>query len=387
MQAPELTGGAPRILFVDDEPTSRKWFAREFGDEFMVVTAGGADEALAMLGQRSSGIGVLVTDYRMPERDGMKLLHAVQRDFRHVIRLLATAYAEKDVAIAAVNQVRVLRILEKPLDGGTTREALREALALYRSQTLERMVNEGRVAALREALGFLAHELNTPLATVRGLVHSVAVRQLAPPEGDAGGVARFAEDHPGEIVAALERAERRALYCQSLVSTFVQSARDAYPGAVAQSVSAGSLVAALLDEFPFEDNERTLVCTEVRHDFHLPGRRDLLYLVLCTLAKNALLALRGRPGAQLRIEFDCDPSAPAGRRAWMRFHDNGPGIPPEVLAKLTREPVTTRADSGGNGMGLMFCHRVMQAINGSIDIQSAPGQGTAVTLYFQQLAA
>ena len=47
----------------------------------------------------------------------MKLLRAVQRDLRHVIRLLATAYAEKDVAIAAVNQGKVLRILEKPLDG------------------------------------------------------------------------------------------------------------------------------------------------------------------------------------------------------------------------------------------------------------------------------
>lgn len=387
MHPPELSGVTPRILFVDDEPTSRKWFAREFGDEFTVVTAGGADEALAMLGERSSEFGVLVTDYRMPERDGMKLLRAVQRDFRHVIRLLATAYAEKDVAIAAVNQGKVLRILEKPLDGAATREALREALALYRSQTLERMVNEGRVAALREALGFLAHELNTPLATVRGLVSTVAGRQLPAGAEGVAGVARFTEDYPGEIVAALERAERRALYCQSLVSTFVQSARDAYPGAVPQSVSAGSLVGALLDEFPFEDNERTLVSIDVRHDFHLPGRRDLLYLVLCTLAKNALLALRGRPGARLCIEVDCDASALPGRRAWMQFRDNGPGIPSEVLGKLTREPVTTRADSGGNGMGLMFCHRVMQAINGSIDIQSVPGQGTAVTLYFQQLAS
>src|SRR6478609_8852593 len=169
----ELSGEAPSILYVDDEPTSRKWFSLEFGDEFRVVTAGGADEALRILGERSAEFGVLVTDYRMPERDGMKLLRAVQRDFRHVIRLLATAYAEKDVAIAAVNQGKVMRILEKPLDGEATREALREAIAMYRSQALERMLNEGRVAALREAIGFLAHELNTPLATVRGYVSTV----------------------------------------------------------------------------------------------------------------------------------------------------------------------------------------------------------------------
>jgi two-component system response regulator PhcR len=383
MQAHELSGEPPCVLFVDDEPTSRKWFAREFGDEFRVLTAGSADEALAMLAARGTEFGVLVTDYRMPERDGMKLLRAVQRDFRHVIRLLATAYAEKDVAIAAVNHGKVLRILEKPLDGDATREALREALALYRQQALERAVNEGRVAALREALGFLAHELNTPLATVRGYVGSVASRYLPPGPDSPPGIAQFTEEHAGELRTALERAERRALYCQSLVSTFVQSARDAYPDAVPQSIRASSLVEALLDEFPFEDGERAIVSLDVRRDFHLPGRRDLLYLVLCTLAKNALLALRGRADGKLVLEVGCAADTPPGQRAWVRVRDNGPGIAPEILAKLTREPVTTRAAAGGSGMGLMFCQRVMQAINGAIHVESTVGEGTVVSLYFQ----
>ena len=164
------------VLFVDDEAPSRKWFLRCFGDEFEVVAAAGADEALAVLADRGRQFAVLLTDYRMPGQDGMKLLRQVQRDHRHVVRLLATAYAEKDVAIAAVNHGKVLRILEKPLEDEPTREALREALALYRSQALERMLNENRVAALRETLGFLAHELNTPLSTVRGCVASVAAR-------------------------------------------------------------------------------------------------------------------------------------------------------------------------------------------------------------------
>ena len=69
MQATDLPGDAPFVLFVDDEPTSRKWFAREFGDEFKVATAASADEALAILGERSHEFGVMVTDYRMPERD------------------------------------------------------------------------------------------------------------------------------------------------------------------------------------------------------------------------------------------------------------------------------------------------------------------------------
>jgi two-component system response regulator PhcR len=372
------------ILFVDDEATSRKWFARAFGDEFTIVTADGVTQALSILNQREHEFAVLVTDYRMPERDGMKLLRTVQREHRHLIRLLATAYAEKDVAIAAVNHGKVLRILEKPLDDTLTREALREALALHRAQSFERALNEGRVSALRETLGFLAHELNTPLGTIRGFVGSVSDRYLPPGPGAPVGVAQFTEERPGQLAGALQRAGRAALYCQSLVSTFVQSARDAYPGALPQTVTASGLVAALLDEFPFEDNERTCVSSHIHTDFQLPGRRDLLYLVLCTVTKNALQALRGQASAQLRIEAGQDPAgtnSPA--RPWMRFVDNGPGIPPDVLARLTQEPITTRAESGGNGMGLMFCQRVMQAAGGAIHIESQVGYGTTVTLSFK----
>ena len=220
---------------------------------------------------------------------------------------------------------------------------------------------------------------------MRGYVGSVASRYLPPGPDAPAGIAQFTEEHPGELVTALERAERRALYCQSLVSTFVQSARDAYPDAVPQSITASSLVEALLDEFPFEENERSCVTLDVRSDFRLPGRRDLLYLVLCTLAKNALLALRGRPGPRLWIEVDSGSDQAQGRRAWIRVRDNGPGIPPEVLAKLTKEPVTTRAGAGGSGMGLMFCQRVMQAISGAIEVHSTVGEGTMVTLFFQPL--
>ena len=382
MKSSEPSEPAHAILFVDDEAQSCKWFARTLEDEFNVLTAPGADEALALIAARGDEIAVLVTDYRMPRRSGLDLLNAVQREHRHLVRILATAYAEKEVAIAAVNEGKVLRILEKPLDMTLTRQVLREALALHRSQALERRLNEGRVAAMRETLGFLAHELNTPLATVRGYVNAVAARHQPDAQVPAGTV-QFTEEHPGELLTALQNAERRALYCQSLVSTFVQSARDAYPGAAPQATSAAGLVKALLAEFPFEENERSTVTSDLLQDFMLPGRRDLLYLVLCTLTKNALLALRGCSKPQLRIELGHDAAAPGAGANWLRFTDNGPGIAPEVLGRLTREPVTTRAHAGGNGMGLMFCQRVMQSLGGTIKIRSEPGQGAAVSLYFQ----
>jgi two-component system response regulator PhcR len=379
--AQDASHEARAVLFVDDEPQACKWFTRTFGEEFTVFTAESADAALALLRERGNEVAVLVTDYRMPGRDGMDLLKTVRRDFRHLVRLLATAYAAKDVAIAAVNEGQVLRILEKPLDNTSTAEALREALAVHRSRATERALNESRVATMRETLGFLAHELNTPLATVRGYMSAVVARHQPAPAGAPAGLVQFAESYPGEVLAALDNAERRALYCQSLVSTFVQSARDAYPGAAPHAVSAVGVVKALLDEFPFEDDESAWVSMHVTQDFSLPGRRDLLYLVLCTLTKNALLALRNRPGPGLRVEVG--PELPG--RPSIRFVDNGLGIAPDVLARLMREPVTTRADAGGNGMGLMFCNRVMQSIGGAIEIRSELGQGASVSLYFKSV--
>lgn len=241
----------------------------------------------------------------------------------------------------------------------------------------ERAANERRVNALREAVGFLAHELNTPLATVRGCVSFVADR-LQPAE-PASAFAPAPDGKPGELVDALRRAERRALYCQSVVSTFAQSTRAAFPDAHSEPLPASDLAATLLQQFPLDPHERDIVHVRIRHDFLLPGRRDLLYLVLCTVLKNGLLALRRRPDAALTIEVDVQPEDGRGS---IRFIDNGPGIAPDVLARLTHEPVTTRADEGGTGMGLVFCQRVMGSMQGEIEVQSALGQGTTVTLRF-----
>ncbi|MGH8820297.1 MAG: hybrid sensor histidine kinase/response regulator [Rhodoferax sp.] len=382
----------PVILFVDDEPQSCKWFARTFADEFNVLTATSVDDALTLLREHGRSVALLVTDYRMPQRNGLDLLLAVQRDHRHLVRLLATAYAEKDVAIAAINEGHVFRILEKPLDLVQTRLILREAMTLFRAQTLERALQENRMLAMRETLGFLAHELNTPLATVRGFVEAITGRYQPPEPVDPAApesVARaacFSERQPGEVMAALAGAQRSAVYCQSLVSAFVRSARDAYPGVIDRPVTVSNLVQALLKEFPFESDqrdERSWVRCEVVSDFALPGQRDLLYLVLSTLTKNALQALHDQPAPSLQIVLGREPGPESHARPWIRFIDNGHGIAPNVLARLLREPVTTRAQSGGNGMGLMFCRRVLQSLGGSIELNSEPGHGTTVSLYFK----
>jgi two-component system, response regulator PhcR len=391
---------AHAILMVDDEPQACKWFARLYGDEFAVLTASSVDEALALLAERGHEVAVLLTDYNMPGRNGLALLGEVRQSHGHVARLLVSAYADKDVAIAAVNLGQVEKILEKPLDEATTRLALREALVASARRAQDRALIERRAAALRETLGFLAHEVATPLATVSGYLSAMRDRhqetlsdasQVAPNNYAANepevfpSVAYISQRQSGDVLRMLESAQRRAEYAQSLVATFVQTARDAYRGDATPSLQASELVNAVRDEYPFDEKESRWMAYDLAADFSLPGRRDLMYLVLCTVVKNALMAMASVVPAQPQLMLALGREAPAPglpEQPVIRVMDNGPGIPPEVLQRLTREPITTRAAYGGNGMGVMFCHRVMQSLGGSVQVRSELGQGTTVTLYF-----
>lgn len=377
------------VLLVDDEPQARKWFGRTYGDEFVVLLAADAQEALAVLDQRGHEVAVLLSDYRMPGADGVQLLTQVSQRYAHIARLLVTAYADKDMALAAVNQGHVQQILEKPLDEAVIRAALRTALASSLRTTRESALRERRAAALRETLGFLAHEVRTPLATVSGYLSAMRERhQAAPPDEDA--VAHLAQRRPGEVLHLIESAQRRAEYAQSLVSTFVQSARDAWQPDGSAHLRASELVQALCDEYPFDGDEAQWLCLDLSADFCLPGRRDLLYLVLCTLVKNALMALHSaQPTApQLRLVLTRAAAVPGmALQPCIEVGDNGPGIAPELLARLTREPVTTRAAEGGSGMGLLLSQRVMQSLGGSVTVTATPGQGATVRLHFPLEAA
>lgn len=245
--------------------------------------------------------------------------------------------------------------------------------------------NERRIAALGDTLGFVAHELNTPLATMRGCVSVLRNRyHAAAPEQGRGNMVQMTQRTPHEITQVLERSERAALYCQTLISRFVQSAKEASPGAVVPPVTATELITALMTEFPFEEGQREWVSSNVATDFLLNGRRDLLYLVFCTITKNAMQALREQSVPSLEISASVTPHAEheGVHRGWISFKDNGHGVPSALLDKLTNEPVTTRADDGGTGMGLLFCRRVMESAGGTLHVTSELGKGTTVVLEF-----
>src|SRR5215470_16861493 len=92
-----------RILFVDDEPKVLEGLQRMLrphrGRWEMEFAASGA-EALAML--EAGPFDVIVTDMRMPEMDGARLLEIVQKQYPSVVRMVLSGYFEMEAAMRAI---------------------------------------------------------------------------------------------------------------------------------------------------------------------------------------------------------------------------------------------------------------------------------------------
>jgi thioredoxin reductase (NADPH) len=121
MASPSRT--RPAIVVVDDDPPVLRAIERDlrarYGDEFRIVAAPGGEEALELVRQltvRGSAIGLLVVDQRMPRMTGIEFLVASLELQPDAKRVLLTAYADTEVAIRAINEVRLDQYILKPWD-------------------------------------------------------------------------------------------------------------------------------------------------------------------------------------------------------------------------------------------------------------------------------
>ena len=121
---------APVILLVDDEEmilTSIKaFFAIDTDYEFLTYTS--PLKALDDLGTRIQNLDLVISDYLMPEMDGINFLSNVKDRFPLAPRILLTGYADKESAIQAINKVGLYQYIEKPWDNEELRLIIRNAL-------------------------------------------------------------------------------------------------------------------------------------------------------------------------------------------------------------------------------------------------------------------
>lgn len=123
----------PIVLLVDDEENILKSLRRTLRrSEVDIVTATSGRDALYIM--ENTEVDLVISDMRMPEMSGAEFLAEAARLYPNTIRILLTGYADLESTIAAVNEGRISRYLNKPWNDDEIRQIVEENL---RSKLLE----------------------------------------------------------------------------------------------------------------------------------------------------------------------------------------------------------------------------------------------------------
>src|SRR6267142_989400 len=167
------------ILYVDDEEKSLKNFVRAFEDQFRILTAANAQDGFKLLEQHADDIGLIMTDQRMPGEKGVWLLEKARQLRPRVVRILATAFADMEAAIAAVNTGAIYKYVTKPWDPPQLENTLKRGLEFFMVQrerdqllqekmsVLHNMMIADRIVSLGLLAAGLSHHIRNSLVAVK----------------------------------------------------------------------------------------------------------------------------------------------------------------------------------------------------------------------------
>jgi signal transduction histidine kinase len=267
----------------------------------------------------------------------------------------------------------------------------REIISFTRAlnRMLEQLENHQRQILQSEKLASLgvlaagvAHEINNPLGNISSSC------QILLEELDHADRAALHE-WLTQIDSETERARR-------IVLTLLEYARrrsfNTEPVALQEVLE--KTVLLMRSQLPAADTLRIEVAPELK----VRADTQRLQQVFINLVKNAIDAggdrVRVTVAARLAQPHDWPPShdayvvgnAEIGTRedrhtVLIRIADNGPGIPPELLAKIFDPFFTTRDTGRGTGLGLYIVEEIVQEHGGCIAVDNSPEGGARFTIW------
>ncbi|MCV2445832.1 ATP-binding protein [Paracoccus sp. DMF] len=227
------------------------------------------------------------------------------------------------------------------------------------------MVQANKLATLGQITAGVAHEVNTPLATIRLLAENG--RQMLP-EGAAPDVA-------GNLDQILRMSDRIAQITTELRGFARKATGELGPVALKDALDAALLLVASRRR---AEGIRVLL-PQIPPGLTVRAERVRLEQILVNLIQNAQEALSGRPDAELRIELDQQPD-----RVRLSIRDNGPGLAPGIAATLFTPFATSKPS--GLGLGLVISREIARDFGGELTAApSEPGQGAAFHLDLPRL--
>lgn len=203
-----------KILLVDDEASVTQALKRQFRKEYLIETASSGAEGLEKL-DTAGPFAVVVSDFNMPQMNGIDFLEEVRKKQPETVRLMLTGQADQKVAVAAVNRGNVFRFLNKPCEPDLFRSVVDSGIQQYRLQRAEQELLEQTVKGSIEVLVEVL-ELSNPSAfgratRVREVVRNVVEQLGLPPSWEYDSAALLSQVGciavPDEAFAKLDRGE------------------------------------------------------------------------------------------------------------------------------------------------------------------------------------
>ena len=237
------------------------------------------------------------------------------------------------------------------------------AVLFLRDLTAARRVEAMRVDFVANA----SHELRTPLATLIGFIETLQ----GPARDDATARTRFLE-----IMHA--QAQRMTRLIDDLLSlSRIELREHVAPTGI---VDLGALARQMADaQGPIAAGRGATISLHVEHaPCRVPGDADELARVIENLIENAVKY----GGGSVRVDLSREHDPRLGPRIVLAVSDDGPGIPPEHIPRLTerfyRVDVASSRARGGTGLGLAIVKHSLNRHRGRLAIDSVVGDGTTV---------
>lgn len=224
-----------------------------------------------------------------------------------------------------------------------------------------------KLSALGQMISGIAHELNNPLAVIKGYVDLILHRH----------------ELPDRTRTDLQKVASESTRAARLVRNFLSLARE--QPAQRTPLDVNQLVERVVELRQFDLRAAQV---EVRLDLapSLPGTladADQIQQVVVNLISNSVQAMAGQPRPailQLRTERN-------NGHIQLHVEDNGPGVPKDLESKIFEPFFTTKEVGKGTGLGLSIAHSIMSEHSGRIYYQTSRLGGAGFTLEWPAVAS
>jgi len=310
---------------------------------------------------------VLVLDYHLGDTNGMDIVRSLRARGETLPIILLTGLGDEQVATQAIRDGADDYLTKGGLSPDAVRRSLATALAQAalreeKARQATRLAQTQRLESLGRLAGGVAHDMNNVLTAILANAEArLACLEAQDPSTKAFETIAVACHRGAGIVASLLAFARNRLDVVGPVD-LNRVVRDIVR---LLSLSALGRVSLRLDlQEPLDP---------------VLGDESALGNVLMNLCLNAVDAMPD--GGVLVLATQ----GLAGDCQSLTVRDSGCGMSPEVLGKAIDPFYSTKPMGKGTGLGLSMAYSTMQAHRGTLEIQSAPDQGTMVILEFPVL--